>query len=165
MPLTPFHWSILVLGLVFFGSLYLPALAVSSVLMDLEPFYYMFIAPNPDGVLHGFFHTYIGASLVALMVGFFLIRFRKPADWLMGELNLKQSEISDSKIWFSSFLGAFSHIFLDSLMHFDLKPFWPVSSQNPFLELVSISDIYAATGIGLVFVLVLGVFRIFTKAK
>ena len=148
MPLTPFHWSSLLFGFLLFNTLYLPALAISSVLMDLEPFYYMFISPNPDGILHGFFHTYLGATIIALVVAFVLVKFRKETDNMMAIFRLEQ-KISDKGIYLSSIFAAYSHIFLDSLMHSDLKPFWPFSDSNPFLGLVHISDIYLMTGIGL----------------
>ena len=90
MPLTPFHWSALLFGFLLFNTLYLPALAISSVLMDLEPYYYMFISPNPDGMLHGFFHTYLGATIIALVVAFVLVKFRKEISNIMAIFRLEQ---------------------------------------------------------------------------
>ncbi len=149
MPLTPFHWSVVLFGFILFDVLYLPALIISSVLMDLEPFYYMFIAPRPDGVLHGFFHTYIGVTLIAIVVALLLIKFRKPIDQLAAVFKVSQPKVSNKWIIASSLLAAWSHVLLDSFMHADLQPFWPATTANPFLRLLSINDIYLFTGIGL----------------
>ncbi len=165
MPLTPFHWSIVLFGFILFDFLYLPALIISSVLMDLESFYYMFIAPRPDGVLHGFFHTYLGVTLIAIVVALFLIKYRKPVDSFMDVFKVKQSQnkISNELIFVSSLLAAWSHILLDSFMHADLQPFWPLTTANPFLHLVSISNIYLFTGIGLLVTLALWIIRVVKK--
>ncbi len=162
MPLTPFHWSVLVLGLLIFNSLYLPALAISSVIMDIEPAYYMFISPRPDGLLHGFFHTYIGVTILGLAVGFVLIKFRKKVDKIMGFLKIPQESISNRLVYVSSLLGVWSHIFLDSFMHRDMQPFFPFVG-NPLLGLVNVFDIYLITGIVLLSVPVLYLIKVTGK--
>ncbi len=162
MPLTPFHWSVVLFGFILFDVLYLPALIISSVLMDLEPFYYMFIAPRSDGVLHGFFHTYIGVTLIAIVVALLLIKYRKHVDSFMNVFKVKQpqNKISNKLILVSSLLAAWSHVLLDSFMHADLQPFWPVTTANPFLHLVNVSNIYLFTGIGLLATFALLVVRL-----
>ena len=161
MPLTPFHWSVVLVGLVFFDVFYIPALAISSVIMDVEPAYYLFISPSIDGTLHGFFHTYFGASLIALAVGFVLVRFRSKMDLIMRFFRIEQN-ISSVKIYLSSFLAAYSHIFLDSFMHADMKPFWPFVG-NPFLGLVDVSMIYLISGLAFIPIIVLYIWRLLTK--
>ena len=162
MPFTPFHWSVLALGFLAFNNLYLPALAISSVIMDIEPAYYMFISPRADGLLHGFFHTYIGVTIIGLVVGFVLVRFRKNVDRIMGFLRIPQESISSRFVYISSLLAAFSHVFIDSFMHSDMQPFWPLQ-QNPFLGLVSTFDIYLITGIVLLSVPVLYLIKVMRK--
>ncbi len=160
MPLTPFHWSALVFGLAFFGWFYIPALAVSSVVMDVEPFYFLFISPNLDGSLHGFFHTMVGASLLAALVAFVLIKFRKPIDKTAALAKIGQEKLSNRQIYFSSFAAAYSHILLDSFMHKDVKLFWPLSNSNLLLEFLSISEIYWVATIGLLLALMLFLWRL-----
>ena len=160
MPLTPLHWSVLLLGLLAFETVYLPALLVSSVLMDVEPAYYLFIAPNADGQLHGFFHTVLGATLMALAVAGLLARMRKPIDRIAGSLGLGQPKIGTAGIFASSVVAAWSHIILDATMHADMKPFWPVLDANPLLGAVPIGTTYLITGIGVIAVMVLTIQRI-----
>lgn len=149
MPLTPFHWSIVLFGLLFLSHFYIPALAISSVIMDFEPFYYIFISPNPEGTLHGFFHTYLGATIIAVLVGFILVKTRKHIDNIMEMLKTGQKNIPDKLIYFSSLFAAWSHIFLDSLMHTDMRPFWPIAT-NPLLGLIEPEKIYLITGLGFI---------------
>lgn len=64
--------------------------------MNVEPFYYMFISPNSaDGSLHGFFHTYLGVTLLALVVALLLIKFRKQVDNLAALFKVEQRRISN----------------------------------------------------------------------
>jgi len=139
MPLTPYHLGILVFGIIFLNYLYIPALAISGTLMDIEPFYHIFIATSSTTQIHGFFHTFFGASIIAFFVGFLLIKLRKKIDILMTKFKLNQSKVKNSMIYLTSFIAAFSHIILDSIMHKDIRPFWPVSNYNPFLYMISIN--------------------------
>lgn len=151
MPLTPFHWSILFIGFLFFNTFSIPALLLSSIVMDIEPFYYLFISPNPSGELHGFFHTYIGATIIAFVIALVLIKWQRKVDYLFRLLRIDQKKFSNKEIYISSFIGAYSHILFDSFMHADVKPFWPITTTNPFLGIISVGDIYFITTMGLVF--------------
>lgn len=41
-----------------------------------------------------------------------------------------------------AFVGAYSHVFLDSLMHSDMQPYAPVSQANGLLHLVSVDALH-----------------------
>lgn len=127
--------------------------------MDIEPFYYMFISPG-TGALHGFFHTYVGATIIGVVVAFVLIKLRKPTDSLMSRFKLDQTKITEKFIYISSIFAAYSHIFLDSFMHGDMKPFWPFTAVNPLLGLISVNSIYLITGCGLVSVVLVYLLRL-----
>ncbi|MFH0713261.1 MAG: DUF4184 family protein [Candidatus Micrarchaeota archaeon] len=163
MPFTPFHWAVALFGLIFFNVLYLPALIISSVLMDLEPFYYMFFSPPADGVLHGFFHTYLAVTILALVVAFVLIKFRPAIDKRMARFSASQTRISNNWIIASSLLAAWSHVFLDSFLYTDIKPFWPLTNANPFLGMLSSSTVYLLCMLGLVAAIVLWVIKLVKK--
>ncbi len=163
MPLTPFHWSAVVFGLVFFEIFYIPALVVSSVIVDTEPFYYMFVNPQPDGMLHGIEHTYLAATLVGIAAAWLLTKMRSKIDKLMAQLKLGQAKISSKQIYFSSVFAAYSHVFLDSLMHAYLRPFWPITDYNPFLGVININWIYAGTGLFLLLNALLYTVRLLKK--
>jgi len=39
-------------------------------------------------------------------------------------------------------IGGLSHPILDAIMHVDLKPFWPFSMANPFLNLIEVQYLH-----------------------
>ena len=45
-------------------------------------------------------------------------------------------ETSVGKMVFSGVLGAWFHVFLDSIYHYDVQPFWPWL-ENPFFQMIS----------------------------
>lgn len=145
MPLTPFHLCVIIFGLIFLNTFYIPALLISSVLMDFEPFYYLFISPRSDYVIHSFFHTYAGATILGLIVAFILVKTRKKCDNLMKKFKINQKNISNKKVYLSSLFAAYLHIFLDSFMHSDIKPFFPFTNNNPLLGVISVEVIYILT--------------------
>ena len=71
MPFTPFHF-----GPGLFGKGIVPrrfswmAFIVSQVIIDCETLYYLLQRTYP---IHRFFHTFVGATLVGLLTGLFLI--------------------------------------------------------------------------------------------
>lgn len=163
MPFTPFHWAVALFGLIFFNVLYLPALLISSVLMDLEPAYYLFVSPPVDGVLHGFFHTYLAVTVMALVVAFLLIKFRKPIDRLMTVLKVSQPQVSNNGIIAASLLAGWSHVFLDSFLYTDIKPFWPLTNANLLFGLISSSMIYELCALGLIATFALWIVKLVKK--
>lgn len=42
----------------------------------------------------------------------------------------------------SAFIGAFSYVLLDSLMHLDMQPFYPITLVNPMQGCVSVPALY-----------------------
>ncbi len=155
MPFTPFHWSIVAIGVLLPATFYLPAILISSVIMDIEPFYFLFISPSEDGILHGFFHTYIGAMLLSILTGCIIVKNRRFFDKLSSYLKIEQKKIGNGKIYFSSLFAGASHIFLDSFLYSDMRPFFPFFDGNPFLYLVSSYAIYSITGISLLLSLII----------
>jgi membrane-bound metal-dependent hydrolase YbcI (DUF457 family) len=102
-------------------------------------------------VLHGFTHTYLGATLIGLasvVVGRpvcqFFLNFWTPDEstpflyWLRGP-----QRISWSAAIAGAFVGTYSHIILDSIMHADMQPFAPLSESNALLHLVSVARLHA----------------------
>jgi membrane-bound metal-dependent hydrolase YbcI (DUF457 family) len=60
---------------------------------------------------------------------------------------LRHSGISDHPIgWFvalaSAFVGTYSHIGLDAVMHGDMNPFWPIVYGNGLLDLISVETLH-----------------------
>jgi membrane-bound metal-dependent hydrolase YbcI (DUF457 family) len=148
MPITPFHiiaaapikaiiprhfsWSIFTL---------------TNIFIDLEPITYFIITGTPS---HKFFHSILGATFLGLICALF---FRKLCGNYITKWNknlhpidhkwfgVKNSTISLFEGITGGLIGAWSHLALDSMMHPDIKPFWPFSFSNSLLLLMSPNSI------------------------
>ncbi|TRY28672.1 metal-dependent hydrolase [Aliiglaciecola sp. M165] len=140
MPFTPFHMGpgILIKSLLQ-GGFSLMVFGWSQIVMDIQP---LVVLLSGEGHLHGFSHTYVGASLLAVFSGL--------TGKYLSELGLKilkmdfsfPINISWSVSFVSAFIGCFSHVLLDSIMHSDVEPFFPFSFHNEFLGLISVSTLH-----------------------
>ena len=71
MPFTAFHLGpALLIGIILFPFFDLAALLISSIIIDIEPFYVLFFAQGLP--LHGFFHTFLGGTIVGVIVAIIL---------------------------------------------------------------------------------------------
>ena len=131
MPLTPFHLGpVLFLGLVFFSFLDFPTFLLANVIVDVEPLLVFLL--DLDYPLHGFFHSFLGGTLVALLLAFVMMKIRGAFSGWLRFFKLEQ-EYSLKSILAASLSGVYIHILLDSRMHIDIKPFYPLD-MNPFLS-------------------------------
>ena len=67
MPFTPIHMGpgILLKGILQ-GSFSLMIFGWTQIVMDIQP---LFVLISGEGHLHGFSHTYVGATLLAILSG------------------------------------------------------------------------------------------------
>lgn len=143
MPFTPFHMGAgLLVKAVGARHVSLTVFGFSQVAMDIEP---LVGIVRDDVVLHGFVHTYLGATLIGLVsaaVGrpicqALLDRWTPDPEakfetWLRGP-----KRISWSAAIFGAFVGTYSHVFLDSVMHSDMQPLAPFSGGNALLSAIA----------------------------
>ena len=107
------------------------AILAASVAIDIEPIYCLF----NNCQLHSFLHTYVGATIFSLTVVTLIIYLsREQLRKLSDALKIEQ-DYSIGSIMVRALMGAWSHIFLDFLMHFDIMPFCPATG-NPMLQAV-----------------------------
>jgi membrane-bound metal-dependent hydrolase YbcI (DUF457 family) len=135
VPFTPFHLGpALLFGLVLSAAFDLPTLLIASVIPDLEPLYvvYFHVSGYP---LHGFFHSYLGSSILAFSVILIVYPIRGLLDRIMAVFHISQKS-SFKKILFASFFGVYFHVFLDSFLYEEMMPFYPLQG-NPFFNLLS----------------------------
>lgn len=89
-------------------------------------------------------HTYVGATVFALiLVTAIIYQGRKQLKQVSDMLKVEQN-YSIKSIATSALVGGWSHIFLDSPMHFDITPFWP-ALENPMLQIVDNGTNYLIT--------------------
>ncbi len=111
----------------------------TQIVMDIQPLVVMLTG---EGHLHGFTHTYVGATLLAVFSAF--------TGKYLSEIGLKVLGLVENSpitiLWWvsflSAFIGSFSHVFIDSIMHTDVEPFYPLTLVNSFHGLVSISTLH-----------------------
>ena len=119
----------------------------SQVAIDIEPLVRII---RGDAVLHGFTHTYLGATLVALIsvlvgrpVSQFLLRYwdPDPSSPILNWLPTAKS-IPWSAAIAGAFVGTYSHVLLDSIMHSDMQALAPVSDANALLHVISVDSLH-----------------------
>ena len=68
--------------------------------------------------VHGFFHSYLGASILAVLVAGVVAVLVSPVGRIMTFFRIPQKS-SFKKIMVSSLIGIYSHVFLDSFLYSD----------------------------------------------
>lgn len=107
-----------------------PTFLLASVMVDLEPLLVMLLGLNYP--LHGFFHSFVGGSMVAFVLALAMSKLRPSISGIMSLFRLKQT-ISRGRIFAASFLGVYIHLLLDSLLYPGMRPFYPLDT-NPLLS-------------------------------
>jgi hypothetical protein len=148
MPFTPFHMGPGLAVKAVCGHYFsLMVFGFSQVAIDIEPLVRMI---RGDVVLHGLTHTYLGATVIAVLsvvvgrpVCQFLLNYWPPdpyspfLNWLRGP-----KVISWPASIAGAFVGTYSHVFLDSVMHSDMQPLSPFSEANALLHVISVDSLH-----------------------
>ncbi len=141
MPFTPIHMGPgILIKAILQSSFSLMVFGWTQIVMDIQP---LIVMITGEGHLHGFTHTFVGAVLITLLASV--------TGKYLSELGLKVLKISKNEhpisitwwvVFLSAFIGSFSHVFLDSIMHYDVEPFFPATLNNQFLGLISVSMLH-----------------------
>jgi len=140
MPFTPFHMGIgIFTKAILQGSFSLMVFGWAQIVMDIQP---LVVLLSGEGHLHGFSHTYIGATLLAI-VSAFTGKYLSELCLLIIGISKKANPIKFSwlVVFICAFIGTFSHVLLDSFMHSDVQPFYPMSLENSFIGILSYDQI------------------------
>ncbi len=148
MPFTPFHMGpALAIKAVAGRHFSVLVFGIAQVAMDIEPL--IGIIRGAD-VLHGWSHSYVGATAIGLAVMLLappiclpiLRRWNRElqhhgAAWLNSPepIGLGASAAG-------AFVGTYSHVVLDSIMHSDITPFAPWSAANGLQSYLSINALH-----------------------
>jgi hypothetical protein len=163
MPFTPIHLLAITPAKAIAQRRFSWAMfALVNMLIDLEPTGFLLITLSPE---HHFFHTIIGATLIAVLAAIFgrglcegaitLWNTEMKSTWLLAE-----TKISTVAAWSGALIGAWSHLLLDSFMHDDIKPLSPFSDSNPLLGTLAIGTLHSiCVASGLLGLLGMALFR------
>ena len=147
MPITPFHMG--------------PALAVKAVaprhfsflifgmtqaVIDSEPAFHLL---RGDWPMHRFFHTYLGATAIAMLT---VIAGRPLLEWVARLWNRLFAPSAESVFRIEpriplaaavsgALIGGYSHVLLDSILYSDVRPFAPLSDGNALFRLTTASSL------------------------
>lgn len=141
MPFTPFHMgSGIFIKALLQSSFSLMVFGWAQIVMDLQP---LFVMITGEGQLHGFSHTFIGATLIGIVsglsgkylseFGFIVLRIANTRNPI---------RIGWAVTFVSAFVGTYTHVILDGIMHGDVQPYFPFSEENHFLRLISVSALH-----------------------
>lgn len=138
MPFTPIHMGPgIAVKAVIQRRFSLMVFGWSQIVIDIQPLYAII---TNKGELHGFSHSYIGATLIGL--------FCALSGKYLGELCLRiirepmHLPITWPVSFFSAYVGTYSHVALDSIMHSDVRPLAPFSHASALYGIISIEALH-----------------------
>lgn len=111
----------------------------TQIVMDIQPLITMIVG---HGHIHGFTHTYSGAVLIAI---FSAVTGKYLSQLGLSILEIKTQNAENIPWWvcfLSAFIGSFSHVLLDSIMHGDIQPFYPFLLDNPLQGIISVLTLH-----------------------
>jgi hypothetical protein len=148
VPVTPLHMGPgMAIKAVAGDRFSLTMFGLAQIAIDLEPLIGL-IRGAPE--LHGWTHTYVGATLIAAAV---LVLGRplciRMVRWWNVELKVhrldwlaSRDEVGWSAAAAGAFIGTWSHVALDSVMHLDMVPLRPFKDGNALLLATDVDSLY-----------------------
>ena len=142
MPLTPIHMGpALAAKAVAPNKFSLLTFGLTQVVIDGEVAFHIIMGDWP---LHQHLHTYLGATVVAVLT---IMLGRPLLERAIGLWNRLAAPDRESILWFEpripmlaavtgAVTGSYSQVLLDSIVHSDLRPFAPWSDSNGLLGIV-----------------------------
>jgi len=142
MPFTPFHLGP---GAAFkaIGGRHFSFMVFggAQVLMDIEPLVRIL---RGDFVLHGYTHTIAGALLIGIVAAV----IGKPISaYVLSALRIPHHPMTSLAATTGAFVGTFSHVALDAVMHVDMRPWWPLATGNHLLGSMDVEHLHVACAV------------------
>jgi hypothetical protein len=132
MPFTPYHFGINALpGLGSRGRLDIFVLTTANVIIDTEVLADSYFAPGWPVHQLWHFHTLLVGGLVGAILGVLIYSikpFRRMSQWFNSLLGFSCSTTLISMI-LSGIIGAWLHVLIDGLYHYDVEVFWPIHNN------------------------------------
>ena len=126
----------MLIGLLLFEFLDFPTFLIANVIVDLEPF--LVILLGLDYPLHGFFHSFVGGTIVAVALSVVMFKSSNIIGKVMKFFRLDQ-KVTWKSIIAASLLGVYVHILLDTPLYPDIRPFYPLDLNPYFFSDMSIA--------------------------
>lgn len=121
MPFTPYHIGPNALVGLSFRRWVDPAVIVLvNVVVDVE----VLFAPGWPHHRYWHFHTFLVGGIVGALFGLVCWRFKRFFNWSMRTIRIPY-EAKLLNMVLAGVLGAWLHVLVDSLYHWDVQAFWP----------------------------------------
>jgi membrane-bound metal-dependent hydrolase YbcI (DUF457 family) len=138
MPVTPFHFGPgLLLKACAPLRVSLTSFVATQVVIDMESGYHLF---RGDWPVHRWAHSLLVSGLLGLLTGA-LISFAARHRMQVSDTTTR-GDFALSTALFGGLVGGLTHPLLDAVMHPDLRPFWPASLANPFLDAIGVGALH-----------------------
>ena len=121
------------------GSFSLMVFGWAQIVIDLQPLILMI---KGRAHLHGFTHTYVGATLLALFAGYTGKYLSEIGLSVLGLGGHRPVRIAWWVAFLSAFIGTYSHVAIDSIVHMDMQPLYPFTKYNASLGILTMSAVY-----------------------
>lgn len=139
MPFTPFHLGPGLACKALLGPRFsFMVFGGAQVLMDIEPLIGIL---RGWPVLHGPTHTLAGALLIGSIAG---VIGRPVSAFVLDMLPVRHTLFSWRASFAGAYVGTFSHVLLDAVMHADMAPWWPIVGGNALLGSVALDRLHVA---------------------
>ena len=139
MPFTPYHFGpSACIALPLRKYIDIPVFILANVVIDFEPLAVILLDLNYP--LHGYFHTFLVGTVVALVWGLIAYSGKIILQRLMKLFHVSY-ETNLGKMLLSATLGIWFHILLDGQLYTDIQPFWPLKA-NPLYGLLCYNTVY-----------------------
>jgi hypothetical protein len=155
MPITPLHFGISTLvALPLYRRVDVLLFLFANVVIDLEPLLVMVLDLNYP--LHGYAHTFLGATLLAIISSQILYAGRA---WLVPIYRWCEIAFvpSRSRLLVSALLGCWFHVLVDAMIYHEMHPFFPYQG-NPMHGHVSVDSMNLLTAFAFIPALILYIF-------
>ena len=148
MPVTPLHMGPgMLVKAILQGFFSLIIFGWAQFLMDIQP---LLVILTGKGHLHGFSHTYVGATLIAIFSALSgKLVYQKIMVFIANDFTEYQKRLFNvprklnmGVCFISAFIGTYSHVLLDSIMHADVEPFYPIYFENDINLIISRESLY-----------------------
>lgn len=135
MPVTPYHVGPgVLLKAVAPRAVSLTAFIGANVAIDVESVVNLLTGRFP---VHATLHTFGAALGVGLLVGGLVA-------WTGRRVRRRSPEWATGPAFLGGALGGLSHPLLDGIMHGDIRPFLPLTADNPLYRVVGLDVLHGA---------------------
>ena len=133
MPFTPYHFGPSgFIGLAFRKVIDLPVFMLANVVVDLEVLHNILFAHERCPHRHWHFHSLLGGAIAGAIWGtaaYWIKPVRLFFAWAMRVVRIRYKP-NLWKMIVSGVLGAWLHVVIDAIYHYDVQLFWPSKARK-----------------------------------